>query len=82
MTTLRTARRELDLRAAGADGHRQRDARLVLRRAGGARTPDALVARAAALAAAGAGILDVGGESGITPRPPIGARRRSSGSSR
>jgi dihydropteroate synthase len=71
--TLRTARRKLDLRApvlmgivnatpdSFSDGPGERGA------------PDALVARAAALVAAGAGIVDVGGESGITTRPPIGA---------
>ena len=39
--------------------------------AGELRDLDARVARAAALAAAGAGIIDVGGESQITTRPPI-----------
>lgn len=77
MTTLRTARRELDLRApvlmgivnatpdSFSDGPGER---------GSLGSLDALVARAAALAEAGAGIVDVGGESGITTRPPIGAQ--------
>ncbi|HEX8104127.1 MAG TPA: dihydropteroate synthase [Solirubrobacteraceae bacterium] len=41
--------------------------------AGELRDLDARVARAAALAAAGAGIVDVGGESGVTNRPPVAA---------
>ena len=42
--------------------------------AGELRDLDARVERAAALAAAGAGILDVGGESGVTNRPPVAAQ--------
>jgi dihydropteroate synthase len=38
---------------------------------GGARTVDELVARAAALLEDGADVIDVGGESGVTNRPPV-----------
>jgi dihydropteroate synthase len=38
---------------------------------GGARTVDELVARAAALLDDGADVIDVGGESGVTNRPPV-----------
>lgn len=38
---------------------------------GGRRSSDALLARAHELAAAGAAIVDVGGESGVTHRPPV-----------
>ena len=42
--------------------------------AGELETLDARVARAAELAAAGAGIVDIGGESGVTNRPPVSER--------
>jgi dihydropteroate synthase len=38
---------------------------------GGPRSVDELVARAAELLAAGADVIDVGGESGVTNRPPV-----------
>ena len=47
-------------RPAVHDGHRQRHARLVLRQ-GATATPDRAIARGLELAAAGAGIVDVGG---------------------
>ena len=66
--------RARDARARGAavaDGHRQRDARLVLgRRActGRWRTAWSWPRRCCA---AGADVIDIGGESGVTNRPPV-----------
>ena len=53
------------------DGHRQRDARLVLRPRRARSRSTTLVERAHELAEQGAAIVDVGGESGRTDRPAV-----------
>ena len=73
LVRLRAGRRELELaRPAAADGRRQRDARLVLRRRRAADL-EARVARAARARGGGAAIVDVGGESAVGGRPPVAA---------
>ena len=68
---LRLRGRVVELGCAAADGHRQRDARLVLRRGRASATSTARARRA--LLAAGADIIDVGGESARGDRPAVSA---------
>jgi dihydropteroate synthase len=70
---LRLAGHELSLEAgpAAPDGRGQRLTRVVLRRRPPRRL-DAQVEHAPTLAREGADLIDVGGESGVTDRPPIG----------
>ena len=54
-----------------ADGHRQRDARFVLRRRPRPDRSSSASRLAATLLDAGARIIDIGGESGVTNRPAV-----------
>ena len=66
-----SSRGRVSTRRAAADGHRERDARLVLGRRSARRPRRAGRARAQQLADEGAELIDVGGESGRTDRPVV-----------
>ena len=73
MRPLRTGRREIDLRAPVLMGIVNATPDSFSDSPGERGSIDALVVRAAGLVEAGAGIIDVGGESGVTNRPPVPA---------